>query len=408
MKAEGTRYPLVIAALLLVLNFSLGVNFVGIAPILPTLMDDLGIGRGLAGLLAGLSMALMAVASIPGGYLAIRIGLKRIIAVGWLLSGAMVLAPLADTFGALLILRVALGLGSALVFPAAGPLIMHWFRPAQAPMMTGAMMAAMSAGVAVSLFITAPLAQSLGWQAALAVEGGLAVAGAVAWLLLGRMPNTATAGEQEPRFSLRQMRQALLSKTTLLIVAADAGPFAQYIAMTSWLPTFYHEELGMSLTRAGFISGLLPFVGIFAVIGGGVLLARVERRRPLLVVLGFMACICGFGAFLLGEGVLLYLAIVGLGIASWGYLPSLMTIPMELPGASSSQVAMTWAMFMSTGGVISFLSPLAVGVITDSVGTYVPGFTVLAVLALSLVVAGMALPEIGTRGRLRGRATAST
>ncbi len=403
MQTQTTRYRFVIAGLLLLLNFSLGLNVFGIAPVLSTVIDDLGVGRGAAGFLTGASLAVMAAASIPGAYLIGRFGLKRTVTLGWLLSGTMVLAPLADSYGALFALRVALGLSHAVLLPASGALVMQWFKLSQVAMVTGAMLATMTGGLALSLFTTALLADALGWQSALAVQGGVCLAGALAWLVAGRTSEGGKGADPQPIF--KQIRQALLAKTTWLIVLADAGPFAQYVALTAWLPTFYHQELGMSLPKAGFITGLLPFVGIFAVLAGGVLPAKLGGRRPFLVTLGFMACLSGFGAFLFSDGLLLYLAIIALGIASWAYLPVLMTLPMELPDASPERVAMVWAVLATAGGIISFISPFAVGVMTDALGTYTPGFTVWAVLALSLVVAGLALPEAGARRTVRGPAS---
>ena len=391
MKTQETRYRLVIAGLLLLLNFALGLNFGGVAPVLSVMMEDLGVGRGAGGVLAGGGLAVMAVASLPAGYLAVRLGLKRTIAAGWLLSGVTVLTPLANSYGSVLTLRVLLGLGAAMAFPATGPLIMQWFRRSQVALISGAMIAAMSGGLAVSLFITAPLAEVLGWQEALALQGLLSLGGGILWVLLGR--TTGAAAGLGGQATWQQMRQALAAKTTWLVVLADAGPFAQYIALTSWLPTFYSEELGLSASRAGILTGLLPLVGIFAVLIGGVIASEPSRTRPIFVTLGLLASLSGFGVFLLGEGPLLYLSLLALGIASWAYLPAVMALPMRLPEATPEQVATVWALLLTIGGVVSFISPLAVGAMTDALGTYIPGFTVWAVLALTLAVAGLAFPR---------------
>ena len=73
----------------------------------------------------------------------------------------------------------------------------------------------------------------------------------------------------EARFSLREVRETLLSGVTLLVAVADAFAFALYNALTSWLPTYYNEVMGLSLTHVGFITGALPFAGLIAVFVGG-------------------------------------------------------------------------------------------------------------------------------------------
>ncbi len=395
LRTQETRYRLVIVGLLVLLNFTLGLNFGGVAPVLSVMMESLDVGRGAGGVLAGGGLAVMAVASLPAGYLAVRLGLKRTIAAGWLLSGVTALTPLADSYGSVLTLRLLLGVGAAIAFPATGPLVMQWFRRSQVALISGVMIAAMSAGLAVSLFTTAPVAEVLGWQEALALQGLLSLGGGVLWLLLGR--TTGTAIGLDAQATWQQVRRALTTKITWLVALADAGPFALYIALTSWLPTFYGEELGMSASRAGILTGLLPLVGIFAVLVGGAIASVPSRTRPLFVTLGLLASLSGFGVFLLGEGPLLYLALLGLGIASWAYLPALMTLPMQLSETTPEQVAIIWALLLTTGGLVSFISPLAVGAMADALGTYTPGFTVWAVLALSLAAAGLALPRMGAK-----------
>ena len=84
-------------------------------------------------------------------------------------------------------------------------------------------------------------------------------------------------------------------------------------------------------------------------------------------------------------------------MASWLYVPILMTLPMELPRMAPEQVSLMWAAIMTVGGAFTFVSPLAVGALTDLTGSYLPGFSIFAVLAWSLAVAGFLLPE--PRGR---------
>ena len=43
----------------------------------------------------------------------------------------------------------------------------------------------------------------------------------------------------------------------MLLLAADAGVLFQYTALASWLPSFYVEVRGMTLSQAGFVTGLI-------------------------------------------------------------------------------------------------------------------------------------------------------
>ena len=115
----------------------------------------------------------------------------------------------------------------------------------------------------------------------------------------------------------------------------------------------------------------------------------------MLIVPGVIVGFAGFGSFLLADTPFVLLAVVVLGAASWFYLPTLLTIPMELPGSDANSVAVTFGTLMSIGSIFTMLAPLTVGVTTDIWGSYIPGLALFSVLAWSLMIAGFLLPETG-------------
>jgi len=395
MDQQRSSYRFVIAGLLLALNFCLGLSFFALGPILPLIQDDYDINRGMASLLIGAVIMMQAVFGIPGGVLVGRLGVRRVLTGGWLLASAPLLSLLAGHFATLLLLRVAFGLGFALLIPALGSLLMQWFRPRELPLMNSLNLVAATLGITASTLSAAPLADVLGWRGVLSLFGGITLVGAVAWMVLGGTREEVR--DTVPIISAREIWSVLRSRTTLLLALADVGPYAQYVALTSWLPTYYHEELGMSLSKAGFVAGLLPLTGVFTLLLAGLLSLRVDRRKPFLILPGVLIGFAGFGSFLAGNSPALYLAVIMVGFCSWFYLPILFTLPMELPGMSQQRVALVWAMILTIGSTASFISPAVVGFTTDILGTYWPGFSLWAVLSWSLLVAGILLPETRRR-----------
>ena len=394
-------YRFVIAVLSLMLSVSFGLSFFVISPVTPLIMAEYGINRSTVSLLTGLVLLTQAGLAIPGSMLIGRVPLKRLITLAMILSAAPALSFLADDFSLLLALRIVYGIGSAVLWPATGPLLMRWFPPRERPLINGANLAVASLAIALSTFTAAPLAGVVGWKAVLSLFGAVSLAGAGLWVFWGRVPEQIDRAGN--RRSLKDALGMLRSRTTLLIAMADAGPFAQYVALTAWLPTFYFEVHGMSLGKGGAAVGLLSLTGVFAMLLAGMVALRVRSRRPFLIVPGIVVGFAGFGTFLLGGTVVLYPALVLLGFCSWFYLPLLLTIPMEMPGVEPEDVSLVWAAIMTLGGGLSFLSPLVVGALTDALGTYIPGFSIFAVLAWSLVISGILLPETG-RSR-SGRST---
>ena len=68
------------------------VFYTAITPLLPTYVDDLGLSKTQAGILAGSYAAGTLVASLPAGYLAARFGSRRALIAGLMLLGAASLA----------------------------------------------------------------------------------------------------------------------------------------------------------------------------------------------------------------------------------------------------------------------------------------------------------------------------
>ena len=389
------RYRFVIGGLILFAHFSVGINFFVVAPLFPLIIDDFGVSRATVSLLIALALLIHSFFGLPGGILAVRFGLKRMYFLGWLLMGLSVLSAVAPNFGSLLVLRLAFGIGFGAIIPASGPLLMQWFRPREVTIMNGLDIAALSLGVALSVSVAAPLANTMGWQNTLSVFGGITLFGAVLWGILGKV--TADARTSGKGISLKEVGSVLRNRTIQILVIADALVFMQYTALTSWLPTFYNEIRGMSLTEAGFITGLLPFVGVFAVLVGGFLPLRFESKKPFFIVPGLLLALGGLGSFLIDSTFGIYVSIVLLGIGSWSYAPTLLSLPIELPDMTPEKVAVVWGTFVTVSGLGMFVSPIVVGAIRDGTGTFVPGFIVWAVGAWALFVAGFTLPKVGSK-----------
>ena len=391
MDPQNSSYRYVIAGLAFLLNASFGLSFFVIGPVAPYIIDDYHISYTEAGLLTGITVLAQTTLAIPGSMLVGRIPLKGLIAAGWFLASAPALSFLAFDYSVLLATRIIFGASFAVLLPALGPLLMYWFRPRELPLVNGLNLAVTALAMSLSTFVAAPLSDALTWKVALSVFGFVTLGGAVVWVFLGRVGENAKAPVRG--LTLGHAWRVMKSRTALLLAAADAGPLAQYTALVAWLPAFYLEVHGIPLTRAGSMLSLLPLAGFVALLAVGLLTMRIERRRPFLLVPGIMVGFAGFGSFLLAGSSLVYVPLLLLGVASWLYVPILMTVPMELPRMRPEQVSLMLAAIMTVGGALTFVSPLAVGALTDLTGSYLPGFSLFAVLAWSLAVAGFLLPE---------------
>ena len=396
------------AVMTLAAHLAAGLNLFALSPLLPLAIEDYGISHWKAGLLVSLPMLVGAAIGIPGGMLIARVGVKRAYMWAWVAMALLALAPVVPNFYVLLILRLAYGVGLALMVVATGPLVMQWFRPKEMLVINSLNTAILSLGVAASVAGAVPLAGLLGWKMTLTVFSAVGIFGALLWPAAPR--DRDTGEERRPGISVREVITVLRGRAVALLVAADMGIFIQYTALTTWLPSFYEEARGISLQEAGFITSILPFVGIFAVLSGGAVPFLFETFRSklavfgrpgnllfsyrgILVFSGILAILGGLGAFLFAGQLGIYVSVVVLGVGSWFYVPALLTIPMRLAGATPERVAAVWGSYMTFSGVGMFIFPILVGWLYDFLGSYYPGFIICAVASWSLLICGLFLPR---------------
>ena len=405
MNPKNKKYRFVIAGIILLFNLFYSANFAVVTPVMPLIIDEYGVSRGAAGFLMSGVLIIQAVFVIPGGMLVAKTPLRHVFSIGCVVAAAMSLAFLADHFATLLTLRLVHALAFVVVMPATAPIIMRWFDARELPIMNSLHMTFFILGIGVGTFAAGPMSAAFGWKATV-ILFGLAMLGVGAlWLAFGRVPPPAealpTGKRRIRRVTFREMVGAVRARTILLLGLADGAAFAQNLALTTWLPTYYNEVFGMSLTKAGSIVGLVAMVGVVASLTGGFLSARLGVRKPFLIIPGAMAGLGGIACFLFQNEAIIYAGIVTLGIASFLYLPVLMTIPMEIKGLSEGQVAVAWATMFAVATSVATIAPITVGFMTDWLGSYIPGFLLWSVVSLGLLGIGILVPETGPRAPLR-------
>jgi MFS family permease len=203
------------------------------------------------------------------------------------------------------------------------------------------------------------------------------------------------------------VRQILAQRSTLLLTFAVMGAWTLSNAVGSWLPTYYHDVFKIPLSNASSITSIVTITGVVASISGGVLSMRIGRRRPFLITSGIF-----MGVFALAAVLFNNLASIFVSVALFGFFANfqnavIYTIPMELSQGSSRNGAIIFSFMLAGGNFGNFLGPLVVGYAADITGSYLPGFTVCAVISLLVLFAGLLLPETGPGGKKKTGSTIS-
>ncbi|MQF99218.1 MAG: MFS transporter [SAR202 cluster bacterium] len=379
----------------MLIHFSAGLVFLNVSPITPHIMEGYEVSRGTVGLLVGCILLFSALSSIPFSLLVGRVRINVLVLIFLFGISIPVFSAWAPNFTTLLILRICFGISVGGLFPTLAPVLMSWFPKKELPLMNGIQISAISAGIAASFLLGESLADTIGWNNTLTLFSSVSLISTFLWLILSRDSEKTT----NTNLSFKQIKEVFLSKITLLLAVADAGPLIQYVALSSWLPTYYFEIHNMSLSDGSAKTAVLPICGLIVVLTAGFLSLKFNRRKPFLFASGIVLGIGGFSSVIFADSPFLLLVLIVYGIGAWLYTPFHATIPLEAEESNPEKAAAITACIFTIGGLLSFISPIFVGYMADLTGSYIYGFGTVGILSWSLVVATIFLPETGSTGR---------
>lgn len=338
------------------------------------------------------------------GPLVDRFGARRVLLVGVLVWSAMsALTPVAGSFAALFLVRVALGAGEGPGLPAATRVASRWL-----PQRERGMALSLIGGVAVSgsLLISGPLITQLmaqlGWRGMFLTLAGIGVVWvAVCLLLLRDSPHAdprvsqherelIAAGQIEDEKTSRQHRfepAKIFGNVNLWMTAI--GFFAwgfMFWGFMYWLPGYLSQTYNLSITSVGLFS-IVPWAAgvIGAVIGGLVLdqaFIRTEKVRSRFVFMSVALLLAGASLIpiVIAPSLAVAIACISLGVG-FGFLTggawwvAAIDAAPDQPGAAAGFVDAAFAL----AGIIA---PSVMGFTVAATGSFSSGLAVMSVLAI--------------------------
>ena len=246
---------------------------------------DLGISDTQISLLLGTAFAVVyGVAGIPLGYLADRASRRNLIFAGVVVWSLGTLAcGLSRSFGQLFAARIIVGLGEAVLSPAAISLISDYFPPARRGMAVGCFLSGIAMGIGASILIGGgvlhivqlgalagtPFASEAPWRLVLLVIGAPGLLWALAILLI-REPLrrvNVPADKSVPGSGISAGRSTSWARAVPIYLVVAAASLVDN-AVGAWAPTLLIREFGKNPAQVGIRLGLLLTAGF----GGGVLI----------------------------------------------------------------------------------------------------------------------------------------
>lgn len=258
---------------------------------------ELGISDAQVSILQGLAFVLLYGAmGVVAGRLADRTNRRRLILLGiaiW--SAATIANGFAQSFAQLVVCRVFVGIGEAVLMPAAVSMLADMFPPERRGMPLAMLMMGMLAGNGVAfilggalldaassgVFANLPVLSGLSSWRVVMVVAGLPGALLILMLLTVREPvrradgPDAALGRAAPLRWLWQHRRPL-APIYLGCAALSLGDFA----FVSWAPALMIRDNGMAPSSIGYTFGILAImIGVVASLAGGFAAGRLRATR---------------------------------------------------------------------------------------------------------------------------------
>ena len=370
----------------------------------PLLSKDLGLSAALMGVAFSAFSWTYAAAQIPGGVLLDRFGVR--LTYYWsvtLWSVCTVLQGLSAGLGSLVGARLALGIAEAPAYPSNSRILSMWFPQAERARATGVYSVGQYFGLAFLSPVLFWVAGSFGWRALFVIVGIIGVLFGLAWWFAYRDPHESDrVNSQElayiaeggglsgqssvTRFEWRHIR-FLLSKRQIL--GASIGQFAgnsTLVFFLTWFPTYLATERQMAWLKVG-IFAVLPFIAasVGVVVGGVVsdyLLRRtgsanIARKLPIISGLVLASTIVSAN-FLKSDALVIAvmsLAFFGQGMVNLGWTLITDVAPKQLIG-------LTGGVFNLCANLAGIVTPLVVGFVVATTGSFEWALGFIAVVAL--------------------------
>ena len=335
--------------------------------VIPLLKADLGISNTQAGGLMAFFFVTYTIFQLPAGYLGDRLGPRKILTFGALVSiiGNLIFSQ-ASSYMVLSIAQLVNGMGQAMGWSSAVKMIVSWFPRSRRGTAIGLFATCVTGGSSVGIRLSGFIGEHLGWRSSFIIPPMMMAATVILfWILARDHPREKGLPDFEDEVHLEQQIQdtvrsrisVVLTNRTLWAVALVYFFFVYVqFGCLVWIPSYLKETFAMSIDRASTVSFLILLPGVFASHIGGFLSDRIfgGRRKPL-ILLG-LAVLSG-ASFLLSLKLSIALASVVLAVVGLMILMPdvlLAAYPADILSRKLSATAMGFlATFTSASGIIT-------------------------------------------------------
>jgi MFS transporter, ACS family, solute carrier family 17 (sodium-dependent inorganic phosphate cotransporter), other len=285
---------------------------------------------------------------LVGGWMSDRFGGRRVLGAGvaiWSLATLVTPQAAAISFAVLFAIRVVLGLGEGVNFPAIHSLTARWMLVSERARSLSLNFSGMYLGTVLALLASPMIIAAFGWPALFYISGALGLVWVLAWMLAAadrpedsrrispaEIAAITSSRNAEARAGRVPWSKIAREKAVWAIVLAHFCSNFGFNILLLWLPTYLHHTFGVTVARVGIYS-IVPWIATFVVVnsGGWIADAMLLRGASVGATRKLMqSCAFGLGALPLlalpaarSPGAAIALITIsaaanGLGLAAYG------------------------------------------------------------------------------------------
>ena len=287
------------------------------------IMRDFHLSKVQFGVIQSFFVGAYALFQAPAGRLADRVGPRKILALAVIWWGVFtslitVVPVFAAAFATIIAIRFGLGVGEAVMYPAANKIVAAWIPSRERGLANGLIFAGVGFGAGVTPPLIAYIMSVGGWRASFWFSSLIGLAAGLIWYALGRdtprehpwvgKPEMALieAGLPEPDAApkARLSWGEIFSNKDVVIVTLSyfTYGYAAFIFF-AWFYIYLSDVRGVDLKKSGWLT-TLPFIGmaVGSLLGGwlsdAITKARGKRQGRCLLAAGAI----GLAAILIALG----------------------------------------------------------------------------------------------------------
>ncbi len=269
-RAEGMNRVVFLLALSVFINY---IDRSNLSIAAPLLQNELGLSNWQLGKLLSVFFWTYGCMQIPAGWLVDRFEVKWVFAAGFFVwSAATATTGILHGFGAWIVIRVILGIGESIAFPAYSKILgSGYFTESRRGFGNAAIMAGLALGPAVGMLVGGTVVGRFGWRPFFLVLG----LGSLLWLVpwLAWMPSGTTSAAPVSESKVRILdifRERSAWGTCLGQICINYGLYF----LVAWLPTYLVRGRHLSMNQMARVGGLIFFLAAVSAIVAGKLSDR--------------------------------------------------------------------------------------------------------------------------------------